>query len=657
MGTAQSAFPSGKFFIGCNYWASHAGTAMWRDWRPGEIERDLECLADAGVQVLRVFPLWPDFQPIHFLRGGGGAPREVRFGEEPLPDADAGRAGVSEEALERFQWFADCAHRHGLRLSVGLITGWMSGRLFVPPALEGRPIHTDPTALMWQVRFVRCFVRRFREHPAIAAWGPGNECNCMGGARTREEAWAWTALITAAIRTEDPVRPIISGMHGLKPLGAGTWTIEDQGELTDMLTTHPYPIFTPRCDLEGIRRIRNGLHATAESCLYADVSGRPCMVEEIGTLGPMFCTEQGAADYIRTVLFSAWAHDLRALLWWCAWDQAHLEHAPYDWDSVERELGLFRADRSPKPVMRALSGFRRFLENLPFDRLPPRRTEAVCLLTRGQDHWPVALSTFILAKQAGFDIRFQTVDQPLQSARFYLMPAISGGAPLSRRRWLELQRRVREQGATLYISCHDGLLAPITDFIGAEFAARERRAGPAGFRFTAGDDSMSFEMPAPVRLDLRVKDADVLAAEEDGTPILIRRGAGRGRVYFMGIAPERILPDLPGAFDRFPCGPVHEIYRFMAAPFAEGRAVRQENPQVGVTEHGLDEHRRVVVAVNYSDSPAETAIEIGPSWRIAATLRGDAPGGRARDGRVSVRIPANDALVLLLEKGCPGKES
>ena len=27
-------FINGGFKIGCNYWASHAGVAMWSDWRP-----------------------------------------------------------------------------------------------------------------------------------------------------------------------------------------------------------------------------------------------------------------------------------------------------------------------------------------------------------------------------------------------------------------------------------------------------------------------------------------------------------------------------------------------------------------------------------------------------------------------------------------------
>ena len=32
----------GSFTVGCNYWASHAGTAMWTDWRPEVVEADLD---------------------------------------------------------------------------------------------------------------------------------------------------------------------------------------------------------------------------------------------------------------------------------------------------------------------------------------------------------------------------------------------------------------------------------------------------------------------------------------------------------------------------------------------------------------------------------------------------------------------------------------
>ena len=82
----------GKFVVGCNYWASHSGTAMWSDWREDVVEADFKQLAGAGLQVLRVFPLWPDFQPLDLLRGGQGQPAEYRFGEQLIPEDEAGQA-------------------------------------------------------------------------------------------------------------------------------------------------------------------------------------------------------------------------------------------------------------------------------------------------------------------------------------------------------------------------------------------------------------------------------------------------------------------------------------------------------------------------------------------------------------------------------------
>jgi endo-1,4-beta-mannosidase len=140
--------------IGCNYWASHAGLFMWRNWRPEVVEADLARLEAGGVQGLRVFPLWPDFQPIHQPRGQNGVPQEIRFGETPLPNDPLGQAGISSEMLARFAQFCTMAEQAGLKLVVGLITGWKNGRLFVPPALEGLNPITDVTSIGWQVRFV-----------------------------------------------------------------------------------------------------------------------------------------------------------------------------------------------------------------------------------------------------------------------------------------------------------------------------------------------------------------------------------------------------------------------------------------------------------------------------------------------------------------------
>ncbi len=634
----------GSFVVGANYWASHAGTAMWRDWRADVVERDFKTLAEGGLQVLRVFPLWPDFQPLTQLYGGHGDPVEIRHGEEPLPETEAGRAGVSAEMMLRFAEFTRLAARYNLKLIVGLLTGWMSGRLFVPPALEGRNVLTDPVALLWETRFVQYFARQFKDDPAIAAWDLGNECNCMARVPGHEAAWAWTAAIVNAIRAVDPDRPIVSGMHSLTP--TGEWRMQDQGELTDVLTTHPYPVFTPHCNQDPVNTIRTQLHATAESLFYADLGGKPCFAEELGTLGPMVAGETVAADFIRAGLFSLWAHDLRGLLWWCASDQTALTAAPYDWYAMERELGLLRTDGTSRPVLKELGKFRAFVDGLP-QPPPPRLKEAVCILSADQDQWGVAYSAFVLAKQAGFDLEFQYEAQPLKEADLYLLPCISWHRVIHRRRYLELMARVAE-GATLYLSYAGGFLSHFEELTGLRVLTRAKRTGISTWTWA----DRTFTLGGEYRLALEPTRADVLGVETDGNPAFSVAPYGKGRVYFLGFPLEMALTTTPGAFHTPEAQPFWTLYRHIAQPFMQARAVTKHHPMLGVTEHPLEAHRRVVVVINYSPEPVKTTLNLASGWTVGTVWYG-ASGldyDPAQAARATVTLPHNDALIITVEK-------
>ncbi len=561
---------------------------MWSEWRADIVEADLRQLATEGMQVLRVFPLWPDFQPLTLLRSGEGAPYEFRLGEAHLADDACGRAGVSPIAMGHFQEFADLAQKYGLKLIVGLVTGWMSGRLFVPPGLDGLNVLTDPVAIQWQVRLVRFLVHRFKDHPAIAAWDLGNECNCMAAVPNRQAAWLWASTITNAIRVEDATRPVVSGMHSLLPGRTAHWTMQDQAEITDLLTTHPYPYFTPHCDQDPVNTLRTILHSTAESRFYADIGGKPCLAEEIGTLGPILASEAVAADFVRACLFSLWAHDCHGFLWWCAYDQLHLEQAPYDWAACERELGLFRKDRQAKPVLDAIKEFRLWLDKLSIRQLPPRLVDAVCISTEGQDQWAAAYSSFILAKQAGFDLEFQHADQPLKPAQVYLLPSLSGMQAISRRRWLELLEAVKA-GATLYLSHDDCLLSPFNEPFGLEVQTRQRRAGAARFTITGVENLLTLQ--AGVRLNLKPEGAQVLGSEVDGAPVFTCSSYGLGKVFFLALPLETALANQPGAFLAPIANPYWRIYKTLWDSGRSERISRVDEPNVGLTEHPLNENR------------------------------------------------------------------
>ena len=96
----------GRFRTGVNYWSSRSATRMWRNWDPAEVEADFALFEEAGMEVVRVFPIWSEFQPIMAVRAAGSVGsafcREYRFpGEEPIPDTPAGAAGRHAPAGRR----------------------------------------------------------------------------------------------------------------------------------------------------------------------------------------------------------------------------------------------------------------------------------------------------------------------------------------------------------------------------------------------------------------------------------------------------------------------------------------------------------------------------------------------------------------------------
>lgn len=635
--------PSGQIHIGANYWASHAGMLMWRNWREDIVEKDFQLLSSYKLEILRVFPLWPDFQPLNRLMKHHSILVEMRHGEEPLPDNESVRDGVDPVMLDRFGVMADLAQKYGLGLVVGLVTGWMSGRLFVPTGIQHLSPITSPESMQWQVRLVRAIVRRFKNHSAIRAWDLGNECNVMGAA-TREEAWLWTATISNAIRAEDPTRPIVSGMHSLQADPSKPWAIRDQAELTDLLTTHPYPPFTPYCDSDPINTMRPLLHAVAETRLYADLGGKPAFVEEFGNLGPSICSEPVAADMARVRLYDIWAHDCRAAVWWCAHDQTELPNAPYDWVSIERELGLFRPDGSAKPMATAFKTFAETIATLPVKTLPPRRVDAVCLLTAGQDQWAAAFTAFILARQAGFDLRFHYADHELPEADLYLLPSLRDHTALARRFELALWEKVKN-GATLYASFDQhSTLGEFNRNSGLTLETRSGRASACEFRWTNRPEAPALAIAAPHRLRLRADRAEVLAAETDGLPVFTRSTCGKGTFFSLTVPLEASLAKQPEAFTPGTMQPFWEIYRTVAEKALATRVVRKTSPWLGLTEHVTDDGKLIVMGINYLPETLQETITFAPGYRVAQVLLGKGP-----DVTGKVQWAANDVSLWVLE--------
>ena len=634
---ADDIFRPGEFFVGCNYWGSQAGVHMWRatDWDTEEIRKDLDALKAAGVEVLRVFPTWSEFQPVAEYRRWRGEPRGYILEPSDAPLATV--EGLDADALARFRLFCDEAGKRDIKLMVSVVTGWMSGRLFFPRVLEGKNLLTDPDALMWEGRFARAFVREMKDHPAIVAWDLGNECNCMGMVERPAQAWNWLNTITSAIRLSDPSRPVVSGMHSQESNARAPWNLQMQGELLDVLTPHPYPApFRVDANRGPFNGFRNALHPTGQSLFYEGVSGKRAFPQEVGSLGPTIAPGWMAAAGMRQQLFASWMHGLAGLLWWCAFEQTNLDYPPFENNAMERELGILKTDpaRTPGPAALALRAFKAFKDTLPFKALPPRRVDAVCLLSEKEDFWQTSFGAFMLSKQAGFDLVFRGSESgDLPDVPLYILPSGSEWETYTHRAWKRVLAKAAA-GATLLVS-------------------RGGAAGYSGWQASTGLEQTLWREPRTIEFTLdgarlqakdaftgiqTPKDCTVVAKDQTGNVVLSVKKYGKGKVIAVNFRLEHLaMTTLPNVFEGDCSNELWRIYADAAKESGVARAVTREDRGVVLTEHPKPDGTLIVCALNTHDRPVACAL------RIDGTAR-NVWNGRFADGTLS--LGANDGCIL-----------
>lgn len=604
-----------EFLIGCNYWAFNSGADMWRDWDENQVEKDLKLLSENNLTTIRVFPNWRDFQPVIPVYGYAGALCEYMLEGEKEPENPY---FLSEEMLCRFEKLCDIAGKYGIKLIVGLLTGWMSGKLYIPTALYEKNLYTDPLALRFERRFIKGFVKRFKARTEIYAWDLGNECNCMSATPSSHAAFAWSAMISDAIKSEDQTRPVISGMHSLRVENAN-WTISDQAECTDILTTHPYAYFVPHCTKDPMNSIRTLMHATCENYFYSAISKKPSLVEELGTLGANLCKDSVSADFMRLNLISNWAHGAEGVLWWCMNEQNHLDNPPYRWSMLERELGMFDKNQQPKPFLTEMREFANWLGTVDIEIEKPK-TDATVLLSRGQDHWGIAYMTFILGKQAGVTFDYVAPNKELPESRVYFLPSVHGDQWFYKPYYEQLKQKVFD-GATLYISNLNGFYTEREDFLGSAVLETELSGDSGVFEF--GGTQIPYSRERKQKLEPIT--ATVLASDQKGDPILTLNRYGKGKVYYLNFPFEEMLLSKNRAFD----GDIYKLYESILEDVIATKNVTKDNKMIGITENG-----NLVTLINYSDRPQKTGLKLKNGKQIDKILRGDPENIPACDGAV-----------------------
>ncbi|GIL12223.1 MAG: hypothetical protein BroJett038_09430 [Chloroflexota bacterium] len=363
---------SQPFVLGVNYWPRRKAMYWWSDFDAGEVREEFALMQELGLNVVRLFLLWDDFQP--------------------SPDE------VSAECLKNFTTVCDLAAEAGLGLDVTFFTGHMSGPNWSPRWLldAGLPIpskyvrqvvsrdgifnggyrnmYTDPVALEAERLLVRTVVEAFKDHPAVWMWNLGNEPDLFAWPPDAVYGRAWVRGMVGLIRELDPKHPITYGLHVASLHEDNGFRIDHVYAETDVAVMHSYPMYLPwaRSPLDP--------EVVPFTCaLTSALCGKPTLMEEFGgcTNAPgkpsevwewtaydqprtqFMASEDDLAAYLAEVLPRLVDVGATGALVWCFAD-----YIPELWDKPpckeskhERFFGLVRPDGSLKPHAQVIKDF------------------------------------------------------------------------------------------------------------------------------------------------------------------------------------------------------------------------------------------------------------------------------------------------------------
>jgi endo-1,4-beta-mannosidase len=342
-----------------NYWPARTAMSWWSQFDRAEVAADFARIADSGLDSVRVFLTWEDFQP--------------------APDQ------VDGTMVEQLVTVADLAGELGLSLVPTLFTGHMSGVNWIPAwALGGsdgdvrfrvvsggtvvesglRNWYADPVVSDAQALLASEVAAALAGHDALWAWDLGNEnSNCVLPP-SRDAARAWLARIAAAIRAADDTALVTAGLHMEDLEEDRLLGPRDASGACDFLSMHGYPIYAdwaegPTDDrlLPFLARLTRWLGDERE-ILFSEF-GLPTFRRGERPSSPLLVEEAAAAAYTARALEALRRAGCSGAMLWCYsdYDPALWGRPPLDLAPHERSFGLWRADGSPKPSVAAVAAF------------------------------------------------------------------------------------------------------------------------------------------------------------------------------------------------------------------------------------------------------------------------------------------------------------
>ncbi|MDP9025913.1 MAG: hypothetical protein M3N13_11135 [Candidatus Eremiobacteraeota bacterium] len=367
-----------KFLTGINYWPRSSAMYMWKRFDLGEIRDEMAHISSLGLDVVRFFLLWEDFQPT--------------------------RDDVDEGMLQRLESVMEAIGDAGLRAMPTFFTGHMSGVNFLPEwTLDPHQPHGrfrtyargrqhpcgignfySGALLDAQELQVRRVAERIGGHPALWAWDLGNEFSNMREPNDEEECANWSRVLTEALINRSQV-PVTAGTHGEDITRDRGILLSSTCKPFEFATMHGYSVYSAFSRGRLDTKVVPFLSQIAQSCsrkrvLFSEFGNPTCppgttspydrvplpgenvlLVSSVPNSSCAFAclTEDEMCTYAYGVMDGLHKSGALGAFWWCYADYAkELENTP-PFDNAPHELtfGMVRQDGSEKPIAQTLKAF------------------------------------------------------------------------------------------------------------------------------------------------------------------------------------------------------------------------------------------------------------------------------------------------------------
>jgi hypothetical protein len=357
-----------KLTLGVNYWPGDKGIYWWREFELTRVNRDFSLAAEYGLDLIRIFLLWEDFQP------------EInRVSVPALKDLVRVAVLAQDRRIKILPTFF-CGHMRG----VNWLPSWMvekgkgEGRYPVfsmGKIRKGRARNSYSDREVWKAQklLIHETTDALQGHPAVWGWDLGNQTSNLVNPPSRDSARAWFEEMVTELKRRDSSLPITWGMD---PSDLETARIPRPKELAaycDFISLQMHhgqtkwadgpmdektPLFLSLVTrwLGGKDTVVGDIGVPTEPLLPYLTKGERKKLGETGLV-----KESEAETFFEKSLNLLKEYGVKGVLArsFGDYDSSLWDRPPLDERVAERFCGLFRRDGSAKPTARLIRDFPR----------------------------------------------------------------------------------------------------------------------------------------------------------------------------------------------------------------------------------------------------------------------------------------------------------